>query len=198
MRCRCAGAGRRRTRAGSGCACSGLRPTSVISSRDALASRRCPYMPCTRRGSAMMACTVMRGLSEAYGSWKTICMLRRSRRSSPPPASSATSWPRNRTVPDGRLDQPHAGSGPVVDFPQPDSPTRPSVSPGATSKRHAARPRGPRRPSGAGSRLRIGKCLTRSRDLEDRPAPRPSPRRLACSRRVAITVDTRAVSAVGG
>ena len=36
--------------------------------------------------------------------------------------------PSNRIVPDGRLEQPRARAGPVVDLPHPDSPTSPSVS----------------------------------------------------------------------
>jgi hypothetical protein len=68
----------------------------------------------------------MRGLSEANGSWKMICMSRAQRRigalaERAGPAVEATS--------------PEVGSirrstqRPVVDLPQPDSPTRPSVSP---------------------------------------------------------------------
>ena len=41
-------------------------------------------MPCTSSGSATMSPTVMRGSSDEYGSWKTICMSCRIRRSSSP------------------------------------------------------------------------------------------------------------------
>ena len=80
----------------------------------------------------MIACTVMRGFNDAYGSWKTICIFARIVRRSRPDGAS-TSSPSNRTVPD-------VGSSsrrmqrPVVDFPQPDSPTSPSVSPRCTEK----------------------------------------------------------------
>jgi hypothetical protein len=80
----------------------------------------------------MTACTVMRGLSDAYGSWKTICSLRRRRRSSPP-FIVVTSLPWNRTLPDvGSTSR--STERAVVDLPQPDSPTIPSVSPCRTSK----------------------------------------------------------------
>ena len=41
-------------------------------------------VPWSRNGSPMMEPTVFRGLSEAYGSWKTICMSRRSVPELPP------------------------------------------------------------------------------------------------------------------
>ena len=79
----------------------------------------------------MMSPTLMRGCSEAYGSWNTIWIWRRSgciwlR------LSLAMSWPWN-------LISPEVGSSsrtmqrPRVDLPQPDSPTRPRVSPRAMS-----------------------------------------------------------------
>ena len=87
-------------------------------------------------GSAISWPTRLRGLSDAYGSWKTICICRRSGRSARrlsvemsrpskmtwPPVSS---WSRTR-------------QRPSVDLPQPDSPTSPSVSPGRTSKETAS------------------------------------------------------------
>ena len=73
----------------------------------------------------------MRGLSDENGSWKITWIRRRSFRIAR--ASSVTRlMPSNSTVP-------AVGSmrrrimRPVVDLPQPDSPTRPSVSPGMTS-----------------------------------------------------------------
>ena len=69
----------------------------------------------------------MRGLSEEYGSWKTICMRRRKRRSTEP-FSSVSSVPSSFTDPPvGRTSW--RMPRPVVDLPHPDSPTRPSVSP---------------------------------------------------------------------
>ena len=111
-----------------------------------------------RSGSATMSRTVIRGLSEAYGSWKTIWMSRRTARICfrlKPVMSS----PSKTIVPD-------VGSSsfmivrPSVVLPQPDSPTTPSVSPA-------------RMPSVTPSTARtcpmvrrkkpalIGKCLTR-------------------------------------
>src|SRR5712691_2684272 len=74
----------------------------------------------------------MRGLSAEYGSWKTICMLRRSafRRG---PVSVCTSTPSNVTVPASGSVRPRMRRA-VVDLPQPDSPTMPSVVPASTVK----------------------------------------------------------------
>jgi len=74
----------------------------------------------------------MRGLSEVNGSWKIICMSRRSARSSDGrnPPISTTEPPASRMK-----ISPSVGSmarriqRAVVVFPQPLSPTRPSVSP---------------------------------------------------------------------
>ena len=78
-------------------------------------------------GSAMIRATVMRGSSEANGSWKTICMSRR-RRLSVVASSARMFSPSNVT-------RPAVGSMSLrrrrarVDLPHPDSPTMPSVSP---------------------------------------------------------------------
>src|SRR5207244_11959878 len=78
-------------------------------------------------GSAMMLPTRMRGFNEANGSWKTICIRWRVAQSLG--GDSATrSWPSKRMLPaDGSMSL--KISRPVVDLPQPDSPTRPSTSP---------------------------------------------------------------------
>ena len=81
-------------------------------------------------GSEMMLATLMRGFNEEYGSWKIICMRRRKARSLRPLTSLRT-VPSKVTVPSvGRYSCRIAR--PVVDLPQPDSPTRPSVSPSRT------------------------------------------------------------------
>ena len=81
-RSRCAAAGRRRIRADSVAPHWRGRPTSVEQLVDARrgAAAASPAMPWKRSGSARISPTVMRGLSDAYGSWKTICMRRRSGR----------------------------------------------------------------------------------------------------------------------
>src|SRR5665648_273097 len=74
---------------------------------------------------------VMRGLRDAYGSWKMNCTSRR---------YDCSDFPRKRStsVPSNVID-PRVGSRrrmrhrPVVDLPHPDSPTRPSVSPARTA-----------------------------------------------------------------
>lgn len=80
----------------------------------------------------MMSATVMRGLRELYGSWKMSFIFWRAHvRSSP--LSLVKSSP-------SRMTSPEVGSVrrkmhlPVVDFPQPDSPTMAKVSPRWTSK----------------------------------------------------------------
>src|SRR5215475_1831926 len=72
----------------------------------------------------------MRGLSAEYGSWKTICMLRRSAFWREP-VSVCTSTPSNATVPASGSMRPRTRRA-VVDLPQPDSPTMPSVVPAWT------------------------------------------------------------------
>ncbi len=90
------------------------------------------HSPCTRNGSPTISLTGIFGFSEAYGSWNTICMsLRITRRS--PAGIVVSSRPSNFT-------EPPVGfcsckmARPVVVLPDPDSPTRPNVSPGATVK----------------------------------------------------------------
>src|SRR5437773_2900379 len=80
----------------------------------------------------MMLPTVIRGFSDAYGSWKIICIRRRILRICSPP-SFVSSVPSNFTSPAVGLYSCRIAR-PVVDLPQPDSPTRPSVSPRSTKK----------------------------------------------------------------
>ena len=78
-RCRCAAAGRRRTDAGSCCIWSGRRPTCSNSSATRSRLALPAAMPWTLSGSPTISPAVMRGLSEANGSWKMICIARRIR-----------------------------------------------------------------------------------------------------------------------
>ena len=84
-------------------------------------------------GSPMMSPTVIRGFSEVYGSCITICMLRRSRRSSPAAHPGTGPCPRGYARPAVGVSS-RISSLASVDLPQPDSPTRPSVSPRRSSK----------------------------------------------------------------
>ena len=79
-----------------------------------------------------MVSAFRRGLSEAKGSWKIICTrLRNARKASP--RACVTSVPSMRITPAlGSIRR--KISLPTVDFPQPDSPTRQSVSPRASVK----------------------------------------------------------------
>ena len=94
-------------------------------------------MPLTSSGSPMISAMVMRGLSEENGSWKIICICRRSGRSALR-SSVATSmscplaaW--NRISPPvGAIARRMQRE--VVVLPQPDSPTSDSVSPRAMVK----------------------------------------------------------------
>ncbi len=86
----------------------------------------CGVTPCTWYGAPMIVPTVCRGFSELYGSWKIICISRR----------SGTISLRDRLVTSRPLNSifPPVGSSslsmvrPAVDLPQPLSPTRPTVS----------------------------------------------------------------------
>ena len=63
----------------------GSRPTRREQAGDHLVASRLPVaMPWTSIGSPTMLPTVMRGLRLLTGSWKMICICRRSRRSSSP------------------------------------------------------------------------------------------------------------------
>ena len=142
-RCRCAGAGRPRTRAGSARRGAASPTTSSSSRTRRLCSARVPER-CTTIGSAMMSPTVIRGLSEPYGSWKMICISRRSARSRSGPARQALAVEADACRRSARSGD---SMRPVVDLPQPDSPTSPSVSPrrdrevDAVDRAHRARPR---------------------------------------------------------
>ena len=76
----------------------------------------------------MIVPTRLRGFSEAYGSWKTICISRRMR-AQRAPRQLGDVRPSNVTVP-AVSSCSRMMHRPSVDLPQPDSPTRPSVSPG--------------------------------------------------------------------
>ena len=78
----------------------------------------------------MMSLTCHLGFSDAYGSWKTIWMSLRNGRSCLL-LMDVSSRPSNFTEPDVGLCSCRIAR-PVVDLPQPDSPTRPSVSPGCS------------------------------------------------------------------
>src|SRR5713101_120593 len=120
----------------------------------------------------MIEPTVIRGLSDAYGSWKMICISFRSARSDRL-SSVVTFFPWKVTSPDvgsisRRIDRP------VVDFPQPDSPTSPSVSPFMMSK-DTSSTACTRATSRENKPPRIGKYfftfLTRRSGVAVRPAP---------------------------
>ena len=122
-------------------------------------------------GSATIWRTVMRGLSDAYGSWKTICMSVRILRVSAL-SSGSTSRPSNSTWPLVAVKSFSARRA-VVDLPQPDSPTSPNVCPRCTSNVTPSTARTvPTR------RRRIapfvtGKCLVRSRTSSSVSGPAP-------------------------
>ena len=79
----------------------------------------------------MIVPTVRRGFSDEYGSWKIICISRRSGLISLR-FRSAISRPSKRTEPDVGSSR-RISSRAVVDLPQPLSPTSPNVSPRSTS-----------------------------------------------------------------
>ena len=78
--------------------------------------------------SAMMSMTFSRGLSEAMGSWKIICILVRSRSVCWAVRRPLTSCPQKRMRPAVGVYR-RMIERPVVDLPLPLSPTRPKISP---------------------------------------------------------------------
>lgn len=78
-------------------------------------------------GSLIIWNTFIVGFNDAYGSWKMICILFRYSFSSLS-FRSAISCPSNRMLPEVTSCK-RMMLLPVVDFPQPDSPTSPNVSP---------------------------------------------------------------------
>ena len=134
-----AGACRRRTGAGSPCARSsrsGSRRGRAARRRDASASRF-ESPKCVWSASRICLPIVRTGFSDVIGSWKMIAISRpRTDRS-----SRSLIWSRSRpskcAVPLGDATGARAGSraapATVTLLPQPDSPTMPSVSPGAMS-----------------------------------------------------------------
>ena len=128
----------------------------LVDAQPALAAA--PAARGSRSGSPTMSRTVMRGFSDAYGSWKTICISRRTSRI----------CLRLRSVMSRPLKMilPLVGSVSLISvrasvvLPQPDSPTSPSVSPGLDREVDAVDgvdlADGPLEDAG-----RIGKYLTR-------------------------------------
>src|SRR5262245_3307395 len=137
-------------------ATSRARPTSSRTSPTRASIAECLRSVWISSGSAMMSRTRMRGLSELKGSWKTTCTARRYAMSSAP-ASPAMSRPSYRIEPSVGVSCSKI-SFEVVVLPQPDSPMRPSVSPGPIAKStpstaftaEVSRPNSPRR---------TGKCF---------------------------------------
>ena len=117
--------GCRRTTAGS-------MPTRVISSATRSGTARACTVWCTRNGSARICATVMRGFRLEYGFCSTNCMCRRIERSSAG-RMPISSRPIRRTEPASAACNCRTAR-PVVVLPEPDSPTRPSVSPRPISK----------------------------------------------------------------
>ena len=104
------------------------RPTVSINSRTrSICSFLSVMILLIFNGSAMIWLMVLRGFKLENGSWKMICMSVRFFRISSAD-SFTTSWPSNSTSPAvGSIRRRIAR--PVVDFPQPDSPTTPNVFP---------------------------------------------------------------------
>ena len=159
-RCRCAGAARRRTRAGSGRRARGRSPTSSISSAPGRAISLARPAPWTRAARRSIAPTRLRGFSEAYGSWKTICISRRSRPQLAP-ASAVMSRAVELDRAGGELDRAAAAAARASTCRSPTRrPARASRPRAPRGRRRrpratASRPRGARMPV-----PRTGKCFS--------------------------------------
>ena len=117
--------GNRSAHVGSSC-------TAVSSSRTRSARSAAESVPWTSSGSAMLQPMVCRGLSDDAGSWNTMPTRLRSSRSRRPRAVRR-SLPSTSTEPATTGTSP-ASARPIVDLPEPDSPTRPTVSPACRSR----------------------------------------------------------------
>ena len=127
--------------------------------------------PWMMSGSSTICRARMRGFSDEYGSWKTICMSRRAARIRRRENASTFS-PRNRTSPDvGSMRR--RMQRPVVVLPLPDSPTRPNVSPSSMLKLTSSTARTTASPARK-SPLPRAKCFTRWRDFDERHQRRVS------------------------
>ena len=174
----------------------GRRSAATAGSRPTSSSTCAPRRPApprcrpsrSSRGSGTMSRTLRRGFSDEIGSWKIICIC-------------GAQLAHLLVLQDGEsrarrtMMLPLVGRGscmmarPVVDLPQPDSPTRPSVSPGQDVEadarhrvhlagrcaRRGTRRRGPRR--AAACRRRRGGARCRCPAIRPRPAPWPLSRR---------------------
>ena len=89
--------------------------------------RRASAMPWIASGSARMRSTVWRGCSEPYGSWNTICTRRQKALVAAARRAARRPCAIRRRRPGAR---PQIARS-IVDLPEPDSPTRPKVSPRA-------------------------------------------------------------------
>ena len=140
--------------------------------RPLAARRRCG----SRSGSAMMSPTVMRGFSEAYGSWKIIWISRRHGLSARPrQLGDVLTLVDDRAA--GRLLERASAAWPAVDLPQPDSPTRPRRLAAVQVEGDAVDGLDARRSFCLKTMPWVsGKCFFRSRDLEQRLTALAEPR----------------------
>ena len=126
-------------------------------------------MPWIASGSLTRLPTVCRGLSDWYGSWKTICTRRRSARA----FVCASGSPSNRTSPPVGGCRP-SSARPSVDLPQPDSPTMPSTSPRRQCRSTPSMPARPAwaRQRGSAPRGRASRTAASRRAAPERRAGR--------------------------
>ena len=143
------------------------RPSRAARERAPAASDRRPWIT---SGSLSMSTTRMRGLSDAYGSWNTICSRRRSAAELAAGRASGSPRPSKRIVARRRVEQAqHEPAGRRLAAPRlPDQPERLASVEREGSRR---RPRA-RRPARArrSSRCWTGKCLTRCSTSSTDPA----------------------------
>ena len=98
--------------------------------RDAVGNLRFGRMRCTCIGSTMIWPTVMRGLGEERGPGRSPACACARRSSSSSPGAATASTPSKRISPAvGSWSRRSTSPAQKFDFPQPNSPTRPSVSP---------------------------------------------------------------------
>ena len=161
-------------------------PTSRISSSArarARLARLCPS--CTSGPSAIWSPTRITGLSAVIGSWKIIDTSCRAARAGGPRRQRITSTPSITTWPAGDLRRGAAAAPRIARsamlLPDPDSPTRPSASPGPTSNDAPSTARS----DAAGERdldLQVAHARAAARPLTPASAGRRARRRAATAR----------------
>jgi len=160
----------------------GRRTASSSSSTRLRAFPGSAAMPWTTRGSATASAMLSSGLKLEAGSWNTKPMFFRTERNSRS-RKAFISWPSTWSEPPVTFVRP-AIARPIVVFPEPLSPTRPSTSPGETVKLTPSTAVNPPRPNLPGKWTSRSRATTTGSEVVGWRRPRSAaPRRGTAARR---------------